>query len=103
MRNAPTALQEIEVQEDITITGMSFRVNLPSTDPSNVTLTLRVNNVDTALSDTQPGTTTSFSATGSIDVSAGDLISVRVTKAGSTIPDPENVIGGLSYYRRLAA
>jgi hypothetical protein len=83
----PTTVEaeaQFEVLEDGVFRRFGAKHGIAGADATNITYTLRINGANTALAVTIPAnSTTGVEITGTVNVSAGDLVSVGVTKAGA--------------------
>ena len=72
---------------------MYVRHNHPDGNGNNITYTLRVNSVATALSVTMASTASDGSdLSNSVSVSQGDLLDVRVTKPSYISDSPDRIV-----------
>lgn len=95
--NAPTSPVSLRAARAGTFSNMRVRHNLTGTG-GNITYTLRVNGVDSALTVTATAASTGGAdLVNSVAVAANDLIDLRVTKAAAITNSPSEVTATLEF------
>lgn len=94
----PTVAIRYPVPRDGVIEDMRVSCRIAGGNGNNVVYTLRVNSVASALAVTLASDTLDGSATGSVPVSAGDIIDIEVTKAAAIGSSLSDVICTMSLY-----
>jgi len=88
-----TTNPRIRVPRDGTLQNMFVRQGDPSTDTDNLTYTIRVNGVASALTVTIAGNVADGSDTvNTVSVSQGDNLDVEVTKAANVTPAVQEIL-----------
>ena len=95
--NAPTSPISLRAARAGTFSNMRVRHNLTGTG-GNITYTLRVNGVDSALTVTATaGSVGGVDLSNAVSVAANDLLDLRVTKAAALTLSPSDITGTLEF------
>ncbi len=92
---AQTTAIQLEIPSGVTTFNavrILIRHNKPSGNGNDVTYTLRVNNVATALTVTLASTDTSASTSATVAIASGDLIDIEITKAAGIANSPDDIV-----------